>query len=144
MIVLDANLLLYAHDSSSSHHAEARQWLAKVFAGDELIGLPWQTVWAFLRIATDSRIFVRSMPMAEAIDIVQEWMELEHVRLLSPGESHWSHLRRMLKDGSVRGPLTTDASLAALTMEYGGSLYSVDRDFARFPGLRWVNPLAKG
>jgi predicted nucleic acid-binding protein len=68
-------------------------------------------------------------------------MELKNVRLLVPGERHWSHFQRMLEDGQVRGPRTTDAQLAALTIEYGGVLYTTDRDFARFPGLRWVNPL---
>ena len=81
--------------------------------------------------------------MLRAIGVVQHWMGLKQVRLLSPGDRHWSIFQRMLIDGQVRGPLTTDAELAALTIEYGGVLYTTDRDFARFPGLRWVNPLLK-
>lgn len=79
--------------------------------------------------------------MGEAVQIVQEWMELQRVRLLAPGERHWSLFRKMLIEGQVRGNDTTDAELAALTIEHGGVLYTTDRDFARFPGLRWANPL---
>jgi toxin-antitoxin system PIN domain toxin len=106
-----------------------------------LVGLPWQTVTAFLRIATDSRLPGRRFTTKEAIEIVRWWIELRNVRLLAPGERHWSIFQRIMKEGQVRGPLTTDAELAALTIEYGGVLYTTDRDFARFPGLRWVNPL---
>jgi len=68
-------------------------------------------------------------------------VDLKQVRLLTPTERHWTLFQRMLVEGQVRGPLTSDAELAALTIEYGGVLYTTDRDFARFPGLRWVNPL---
>jgi predicted nucleic acid-binding protein len=79
--------------------------------------------------------------MTEAVAIVEEWLELLHVRLLSPGERHWTAFRGALLQGKVRGSMTTDAQLAALTIEYGGVLYTTDRDFARFPGLRWTNPI---
>jgi hypothetical protein len=142
VIVLDVNLLLYAQDSTSERHFAARTWLGSVFAGQELIGLPWQVVWAFLRLTTNPRIFANILSMDEAVEIVQHWMELRQVRLLVPGERHWSLFKKMLIEGQVRGPLTTDAELAALTIEHGGVLHTTDRDFARFPGLRWVNPLA--
>ena len=141
MIVLDANLLLYASDDTSPHHAPARAWLGKVLSGPELIGLPWQVVCAFLRISTNSRIFANCLSMEQAVAVVQRWMDLKHVRLLVPGERHWVLLQKMVVGGQVRGPLVTEAQLAAITLEYGGVLYSTDRDFARFPGLRWVNPL---
>lgn len=141
MIVLDANLLLYAYDSTMPQHAAARSWLNTAFSADELIGLPWQTVSAFLRIATDTRIPGKRFSIEEAIGIVQQWMALKNVHLLAPGERHWSILQWMLIEGQVRGPMTTDAQLAALTIEHSGVLHSTDRDFARFPGLRWVNPL---
>ncbi|MGA3263657.1 MAG: type II toxin-antitoxin system VapC family toxin [Terracidiphilus sp.] len=141
MIVLDVNLLLYAHDSTSERHSAARMWLGSVFSGPEPIGLPWQVVWAFLRLTTNPRIFANSLSMEKAVGIAQQWMELKQVRLLAPGERHWSLLQKMLIEGQVRGPLTNDAELAALTIEYGGVLHTTDRDFARFPGLRWVNPL---
>ena len=141
MIVLDANILLYAHDSTSERHSAARVWLASVMSGPELIGLPWQVVWAFVRLSTNSRIFANPLSMETAIAAAQQWMDLKQVRILAPGERHWTLLQQMLINGKVRGPLTTDAELAALTIEHGGVLYTTDRDFARFPGLRWVNPL---
>jgi toxin-antitoxin system PIN domain toxin len=141
VIVLDANLLLYAYDNTMPQHEAARLWLKATFSANELIGLPWQTISAFLRIATDSRLPGKRSTIEEAVTIVQQWMELKNVRLLAPGERHWSIFQRMLIEGQVRGPMTTDAQLAALTIEFGGILYTNDRDFARFPGLRWVNPL---
>jgi toxin-antitoxin system PIN domain toxin len=141
VIVLDANLLLYAYDSTMPQHDAARSWLNGAFSADELIGLPWQTVSAFLRIASDSRLPGMHFTIEEAIGIVRQWMELKQVRLLAPGERHWSIFQWMLIEGQVRGPMTTDAQLAALTIESGGVLYTNDCDFARFPGLRWINPL---
>jgi toxin-antitoxin system PIN domain toxin len=141
LIVLDANLLIYAFDSEAVQHHAARNWLGKVVSSTELVGLPWQTVSAFIRITTNSRLTGDSFPTNKAIGIVQQWMELKQVRLLVPGERHWSIIQWMLIEGQVRGPMTTDAQLAALTVEYGGVLHTTDRGFARFPGLRWVNPL---
>jgi toxin-antitoxin system PIN domain toxin len=141
LIVLDVNLLLYAYDGTSQHHSAAHKWLQGVFTGTELIGLPWQVVWAFLRLSTNSRIFTNCLTMEQAVGVVQHWMNLKQVCLLAPGEGHWNLLQKILIQGQVRGPLTTDAELAALTIEYGGVLHTTDRDFARFPGLRWVNPL---
>jgi hypothetical protein len=141
VIVLDANLLLYAYDSACAEYQVARAWLETVFSGEEPVGIPWQTISAFLRIHTNSRLPGDRFNMEEATRVVDQWIELPQVRLLVPGERHWSLFRRMLLEGQVRGPRTTDAQLAALTIEHGGMLYTTDRDFARFPGLRWVNPL---
>jgi uncharacterized protein len=142
VIVLDVNLLLYAYDSACSEYKSARAWLETVFSGREPVGLPWQTISAFLRIHTNSRLPGDRFNIEEAARVIDRWMELPQVQLLVPGERHWGLFRRMLLEGQVRGPLTTDAQLAALTIEYGGVLHTTDRDFARFPGLRWVNPLA--
>jgi toxin-antitoxin system PIN domain toxin len=141
MIVLDANLLLYAYDSACAEHRDARSWLETVFSGQETIGLPWQTISAFLRVQTNPRLPGDRLNTKEAVLLIEEWLDMPHVRLIAPGEHHWGFFRQMLLEGQVRGPLATDAELAALTIEYGGVLYSTDRDFARFPGLRWVNPL---
>jgi toxin-antitoxin system PIN domain toxin len=143
VIVPDANLLIYAYDGEAVQHRAARAWLQTVFSASEVVGLPWQTVSAFLRITTNSRLTGDRFPTETAIGIVQSWMEQRQVRLLSPGESQWSIFQRMLIEGEIRGPRATDAQLAALTIEYGGVLHTTDRDFARFPGLRWVNPLVK-
>lgn len=141
MIVIDANLLLYAYDIAFSEHIRAREWLEKVISEQELIGLPWQSISAFIRVNTDPKLPGPRFTMQEATAQVDEWLALPNVQPLAPGPNHWLLFRRMLTEGKVRGPLTTDAALAALTIEYGGVLYSADRDFARFPGLRWVNPL---
>ncbi len=143
MIVLDANLLLYAYNSSAPNHARARLWVEAAFSGAEAVGLPWQTVSAFLRIITNRHLAGNRLSMEEAATIVDEWAALPVVHFLAPGDRHWAFFRRMLIDGKASGPLTTDAELAALTMENGGVLYTTDRDFARFPGLKWTNPLAR-
>jgi len=142
LIVPDANLLLYAYDSRSSLQPAARGWLEDALSGPDTVGLSWLSIGAFLRISTNPRLARDRISMKVATQIVDEWLAQPVVRLIVPGEGHWSHFRQMLIDGQVRGSLTTDAELAALTIEYGGVLYTNDRDFARFPGLRWVNPLA--
>ena len=142
MIVLDANLLLYAYDSDSDKHAKARAWVEEAFSGASPVGLPWQTLSAFMRIVTNPRLTGKRFTPAEVVEIVDQWVNQPNVRLLGPGDNHWSFLRQMIVDGQVRGPLITDAQLAALTIEYGGVLHTTDRDFSRFPGLRWKNPIA--
>lgn len=142
MIVVDANLLLYAYGESSPHHKKARAWLESVFSGVETVGLPWQTLVAFIRIATDPRIPGYRRSREEVIRIVNEWLEQPVVRLLIPSERSLPIFQEMVLAGQASGPLASDAELAALTMEYGAVLQTADRDFARFPGLRWVNPLA--
>ena len=141
MIVLDVNLLLYAYDGRSVAHEQARIWWQSAISEQELIGVPWQTIHGFLRISTDTRISGNQVPMEHALALVEQWINLPNVRVLTPGELHWSLLRRMLLEGQARGPMATDAQLAALTIEYGGVLCTTDRDFSRFPGLRWMNPL---
>jgi toxin-antitoxin system PIN domain toxin len=142
VIVLDANLLLYAYDSASAHHTKARAWVEDVFSAAEPVGLPWQTISAFLRIMTSPRLPGERFTVAESVQVVDRWLEQPNVRLLAPGEDHWALFRRMMVEGQAPGPLVSDASLAALTTEFGGVLHTTDRDFARFPGLRWLNPLA--
>lgn len=142
MIVIDTNLLLYAYGSSTPHHARARAWLESVISGNQTVGLAWQTVTGFVRIATDSRIPGYRRSVAEVLRTVEEWLEHPNVRVLVAGERYWSLFHSMVTEGQASGPLVSDAELAALTLEHGGVLYTADRDFARFPGLRWVNPLA--
>ncbi len=140
MIVVDANILIYSYDSGSSQHTEARAWVEKTFSGSESIGLPWQTVTAFLRVMTNTRLPGPRLSLEQASQRVDEWAGRPNVRVISPGDEHWILLRRMIVEGRASGALISDAQLAALTMEYGGVLYTTDRDFARFPGLRWANP----
>jgi hypothetical protein len=142
MIVLDANILLYAYDSASTHHAAARAWVEKVFSGDDLVGLPWQTASAFLRIMTNARLPGERFTLSEAVATIDDWLEQPNLRMLAPGENHWAIFRQMVLEGQASGSLITDAQLAALTVEHGGVLHTNDRDFTRFPALRWLNPLA--
>jgi uncharacterized protein len=141
VIVLDANILLYAYDSASAHHAKARAWIEQALSGTMLVGLPWQAISAFLRIMTNPKLPGERFTLEEAVQLVDRWLEQPNVRLLAPGDDHWPLFRQMIVEGQAPGGLVTDAQLAALTMEYGGVLHSTDRDFARFPGLRWRNPL---
>ncbi len=142
MIVVDANLLLYAYGARSPHHKEARAWLGRVFSGAEPVGLPWQSLAALIRIATNPRLPGFRRSIEEVTRTVDEWLEQPNVRVLTPGDDHWLLFRRMVVEGQATGPLVSDAQLAALTIEYGGVLHTTDRDFARFPGLRWKNPLS--
>jgi len=141
VIVVDANLLIYSYDTDSPHHKKSRAWVEKVFSDTELVGLPWQTVSAFLRVITNRRLPGSRLTVEQATEIVEMWLEQPNVRIIVAGDDHWSVLKRAMVEGRAAGPLVSDAELVALTVEYGGVLYTADRDFARFPGLRWKNPL---
>ncbi len=140
MILIDANILLDAYNSSSKRHERARRWLEGIFSGREPARLAWATILAFLRIGTNPRAFPYPFSMAEAVAIVSEWLDRSSAEVLEPGERHWTLLSGLLQEGQARGPLVTDAHLAALAIEHGATLCSSDRDFARFPGLRVLNP----
>jgi len=142
VIVPDANLFLYAYDAGSPHNSKASLWVEEVLSGEIPVRIPWQTVGAFLRIVTNPALPGERFSSQEAVAIVDTWLAQPNVRMLGPGEAHWLLLRQAITEGQVRGPMITDAQLAALTMECGGTLYTTDRDFARFPGLRWKNPLS--
>ena len=142
MIVCDANLLIYAYNSGSIHHAKARAWLEATLSEVEVVGLPWQAIAAFLRVMTNPRLPAERFTVTQAAQIVDSWLAHPAVRVLTPGDLYWPLFRRMVVEGQAAGPLVSDAEIAALTLEYGGVLHTADRDFARFPGLRWVNPLA--
>lgn len=141
MIVFDANVLIYAYDANSSHHLKTRDWVEKVFSGSEPVGVPWQAIYAFLRIMTNRKIPGTRFSLDQAAQIVDRWLEQPTVRVLVPGDQHWLLLRRVMLEGQASGVMVSDAQMAALAIEYGGVLHTADRDFARFPGLRWVNPL---
>ena len=141
MILVDANVLLYAYHSRSQHHARCRSWLEPALTGSDPIGLAWATIHAFLRIGTNPRAFEHPLSIGEASAIVTEWLQLPAVTIVDPGERHWEVLKKLLRDGQVSGPLVPDAALAALAVEHGAVLCSTDRDFTRFPRLRLLNPL---
>jgi uncharacterized protein len=141
VILVDANLLLYAHDSSSPSHPAARSWLEAVLGGDEPIGIPLISLLAFLRLATNPVVFERPMSTKDAGKAVEGWLARGHVTTPGPGDRHWQILGELAIKGQARGARLMDAHLAALAIEYGAVLATADRGFARFPGLRVTNPI---
>jgi hypothetical protein len=142
MILVDANLLLYAEDSLSDHHEAARIWWDEQLSGAEPVALCWPVLNAFVRISTNARLYRRPLLLKEAISRVQSWLDQPCVRVIHPGEQHWVIFQQMLRGGNAVGNLVSDAHLAALAVEHNGVLYSTDADFSRFRGLKWRNPIA--
>lgn len=140
MKLLDANILLYAYDSDSAHHAVCRSWLEAVFNSEEIVALPWQTLLAFIRISSNSRATKKPLQSAEACKIVSSWLHQANVSVIGAGERFWELLQEQIREAQVTGPLVTDAALAALALEHGATLCSVDRDFRRFRDLRLIDP----
>jgi toxin-antitoxin system PIN domain toxin len=140
MVLPDVNVLVHAHNSDSAVHDAARRWWDGCLAGTEGVGLAWAAVLGFVRITTNRRIVARPLAVGEVMGRVQAWLDLPHVHIVQPSESHFSRLRDVFDKLGAAGNLTTDAHLAVLAMERGYVLYSTDADFARFDGLRWMNP----
>ena len=141
MILVDANLLLYAYHPRAEQHEKSRTWLEAVLSGSDLVRFAWLTLWAFLRIATSPRVFERPLSAAEAEAVISSWLAQPVVGILEPGERHWDILRGLVRDSQATGPLVMDVVLAAIALEHGATVCTTDRDFSRFSGLRWTNPL---
>ena len=141
MILLDANLLIYAVNSDAPLHRKATAWLQAVVSGPETVGLPWAVLLAFLRVTTRPGLFTRPLSAQNALDVVATWLEQPAVVAVEPTSIHLRVLRDLLLPLGMGGNLTSDAHLAALAIEHGAELCSTDTDFARFPRLRWRNPL---
>lgn len=142
MKLLDVNLLLYAYHASSPQHHAAKQWLQEALSAPAPVCLSWQTTTAFTRISMSPRVFERPLSTPECVDIVNGWLAVPSVRVLTPGQRHWEVFSDLLLHAQCRGPLVMDAHLAALAVEHGATLYTTDRDFTRFRGLAVVNPLS--
>jgi toxin-antitoxin system PIN domain toxin len=142
MILLDANVLIYAVDADAPQHAKARRWLERTLSGDVPVGLPWIVLLAFVRITTRAGVLRRQLSADQAIAFVDEWLEQPYVELVGPAAGHWPLLKKLVREVGAAGNLTSDAHLAALAIEGGWELASTDHDFRRFGGLRVVNPLA--
>lgn len=141
MIILDVNVLIYAAELDAPQHQKSLSWLREVFAGPEPIGIPWQTIVAFVRIKTDRRLRSSVWKPEEALEAAKGWLAQPNVVTVPPGPRHLELLENMIMQGQASGPMVSDAVLAALAIENGATLASTDRDFSRFPGLKWVNPL---
>ena len=142
MKVLDLNVLLYAVNRDTVHHAQARAYVETLFTGEETIALPWTVILGFLRIATNERLFPKALTVQQALAVADSWLAQPPVVGLNPGDGHWQLLKSLLGEVGAAGNLTTDAHLAALAMENGAELVSTDADFRRFRHLRYVNPVA--
>ena len=140
MILVDANVLLHAYHPQSEHHEPCRLWIEENFSAPSPIGLPWITIWVFLRISTNPRAFEKPLTMKEAATIASSWFDVPAVRAVVPGERYWEIFGKLLLEAQVSGPLVTDAALAALAIEHGASVCTTDRDFARFPEVQIVDP----
>jgi toxin-antitoxin system PIN domain toxin len=141
-MLVDANLLLYSTDEASRLYAPAREWLLDRLNGSRRVGLPWQSLAAFLRVSTNPRISPSPLSPQRAWDIVQIWLSAPAAWVPVPGPAHAELLGELIVRHDVTGNLVPDAQLAALALEHGLSVCSTDTDFARFAEIRWENPLA--
>jgi uncharacterized protein len=141
VILVDANLVLYAEDALSPQHEAARTWWDAQLSGASPVCLSWGVLCAFIRISTNSRVYERPLDLDQAMSRVQSWLDQPCVRLVHPTERHWTVLHALLKEGQALANLVTDAHLAALAVQHGCTLMSTDGDFARFPKLKWSNPI---
>jgi toxin-antitoxin system PIN domain toxin len=138
--LLDANILLHAYDSNSPRHSVCRSWLDAALNSEETIALPWQTLLAFVRIATNPRAVRQPLSGPDACGIVNSWLDRLNVAVVGAGDRFWEILQAQVSDAQVSGALVTDAALAALTIEHGATLCSTDSDFRRFRGLKLLDP----
>jgi len=141
LILIDANLLIYASTPVMKEHAAAQRWLNETLNAGSAVGLPWASLLTFLRLFANPRVFARAPKLTEAWEQVERWLELDSVWIPTPTNRHAEILGRLLAETSERADLVNDAHLAALAIEHGLTLCSADRDFSRFSGLRWENPL---
>lgn len=143
MILVDANLLVYARVKDLAQHQEARAWLDQRLNDSPRVGLPWPSLLAFVRLVTNPRVFERPDTVAGAWKQVEEWLDRPPVWVPQATARHRTVLGEVLRHAAGRANLIPDAHLAAIAIEHGLTMCSTDGDFGRFPGLRWINPLAR-
>jgi uncharacterized protein len=141
VILLDANLLVYAANRAATEHDAAREWLDGRLSATARVGLPWQTLLGFVRLVTNPAVLRKPVSVADAWRQVEDWLSAEPAWVPVPSERHAEVLGELLRLRHMTSRLVPDAHLAALAIEHGLTLCSTDGDFARFPGLRWENPL---
>lgn len=141
MILPDINLLVYAHNELAPMHTAARAWWTALMAEEAAIGIAWVVAMGFVRLVTHPAVSTSPVAPGAALDRVEAWLARPHVHVIDPGPRHLTILRGLFDATGVAASLTTDTHLAALALEYRAEIHSNDRDFDRFPGLRWRNPL---
>lgn len=140
-MLVDANLLIFARDSTSRFHSASREWLADVLNGPVRVGLPWQSIVAFVRISTHPRAYERPLSSAAARSQINDWLSAPAAWVPQETDAHREIFSRLAEDHQATGNLVSDVHLAALAISHGLDLYSADSDFARFPEVTWINPL---
>jgi uncharacterized protein len=140
----DVNLLLYAIDEDSPRYEQAAPWVEELFGGTETVALAWAVALAFVRLTTKPQVMANPFSAEEALDVVDGWLARPNVVVAHPTDRHASILRELLRPLGAGGNLTSDAHLAALSIEHGAELCSSDADFSRFSGVRWYDPLREG
>jgi uncharacterized protein len=144
VILVDANLLLYAYHPRAEQHEKSRAWLEEALSGPGLVRFAWLTLWAFLRISTNPRVFERPLSISEAEAAISSWLALPAAGILEPGERHWGIRRSLVRGDQASGLLVMDAVLAAIALEHGATFCTTDREFSRLSRLKWTNPLMAG
>jgi toxin-antitoxin system PIN domain toxin len=139
-ILLDANLLLWAHHRQFPQHAAARNWLGTTLSTVHTVGIPWPSALAFIRLSTHRRALERPLDPSQALSIVKGWFTRDNVTIPVPTDRHLTIFGELLVRGKASGNHSTDAHVAALAIEWGLVVMSADQDFARYPGLRWRDP----
>lgn len=142
MIIPDTNILIYAYNSQSHHQAEASRWWAEALSSTEQIGLCSVVLFGFVRLSTNPRLFANALPINEAVAHANSWLNSDNVQLLECNKDDARQALAFLSGAGASGNLTTDAQIAAVAYRHHGVIHSADADFARFPGVRWHNPLA--
>jgi len=141
MILVDANLLLYALHAEMPQHRAAKTWLEGCLNGTTAVALSWVVVLAVIRLSTNRRLFPRALTVDQILTVVEGWLSQPQVHWVEPGPEHWATLASLLREAGTAGNLTPDAHLAALAIEHNCTLCSADNGFRRFTGLRFRNPL---
>ena len=142
MKIVDANVLLYAVNEDAPQHSKARRWLEQALSGSEPVGFDWTVLLAFLRLSTRAAIFPKPLTLSQAFETLRSWLEQPCAEIVDTAERHPEMLEKLLLPLGTAGNLTSDAHLAALSVEFGAELCSCDSDFSRFADVRWTNPLA--
>lgn len=143
MKLLDVNILIYAHREDTNQHAAIKDWLDQTLLGEEGCAVSELVLSSCMRIITHRRIFNPPTPLPIALELVQQFHDHPNIMVISPGKKHWNIFRRLCREGDAKGNLISDAYHAALAIEYGCEWITTDRDFARFPDLKWKSPLMK-
>ncbi len=142
MILPDVNMLLYAYDENSKFHIAAKEWLENVLLEEEVF-FSWHTITGFLRIATNPRILLNPVPLADAVETVNSWLERENTHLVFLEKKNWPLFAKMLIDGQANANLVMDAHLAAMAASCGATLATTDRDFSRFKTVQVIDPISE-